>query len=277
VATTVNMFWHGGPLPSYARTCMRSFLERGHRVRLYAYRRLDPPMGVEQADAALIVNVDELTRYQSNGAFSDAFRYELLHREGGWWVDADVVCLADRLPEADYAWAEEEPGVINGAILKFPRGDAKLAQLVAGARAASGDPTWGAIGPHLLSKVLHGYEPPGRADTTRQFYPLGWLEAPLLLLPEYKSEIASRMEGALFLHLWAHVLQEVGVRSDDDVPRGSLMYDLLGSDADGRSTWWAEFKTRRAISKYWRQRWVRELWHRRFNTGTPPRVRYLRF
>ena len=277
VATTVNMFWHGGSLPSYARACMRSFLERGHRVRLYAYQRLNPPAGVEEADAALVMRADELPRYRSTAAFADAFRYELLSREGGWWVDVDVVCLVDRLPEANYAWAEQEPGVVNVAILKFPQGDATLAQLAAAARALSDDPTWGATGPHLISKVVHGFEPPEQAGTTHQFYPLHWLEAPLLLLPEYKSEIVGRMNGALFLHLWAHVLQVVGVRWDGDVPRGSLMYDLLGSDADGRATWWGELKMRRAINRYWRQRWVRELWHRQFNGDTPPSVRYRPF
>ena len=271
------MFWHGGPLPSYARSCMRSFLERGHRVRLYTYRSLDLPPGVEQADAALIMNADEMSRYRGIAAFADAFRYELLSREGGWWVDVDVFCLADQLPETNYAWAEQEPGVVNVAILKFPSRDAKLTQLAAGARAFSDDPTWGATGPHLISKVLDGFEPSGRAGTTHQFYPLHWLEAPLLLLPEYKSEILSRIKGALFLHLWAHVLQHVGIRWGGDVPRGSLMYDLLGTDADGRATWWAEFMTRRAINRYWRQRWVRKSWLCQFSTGTPPSVRYRPF
>ncbi|MBX9777741.1 MAG: cytochrome P450 [Xanthobacteraceae bacterium] len=272
MATTVNMFWHGGALPSYARACIRSFLERGHRVRLHAYGSLDPPPGVEPADAALVMSVDDLPRYRSIAAFADAFRYELLHKQGGWWVDADVVCLTDRLPETDYAWAEQEPGLVNVAVLKFPSGDEKLAQLAAGARAAADDPNWGATGPHLISKVLHGFEPPGRAGTSHQFYPLHWLEAPLLLLPEYKSELQRRTKGALFLHLWAHELRHVGIRWDGDAPRGSLMHDLLGPDADDRATWWRELKTRRAIDKYWRQSWVRDLWRRRFDGSTPPRV-----
>jgi cytochrome P450 len=266
------MFWHGGPLPSYARACMRSFLERGHRVRLYAYRRLDPPPGVEQADAARIVSADELTRYHGTAAFADAFRYALLHREGGWWADVDVFCLTDRLPEADYAWAEQEPGVINVAILKFPRGDARLAQLAAAARAAADDATWGATGPLLISEVLRGLEPPGRAGTRDQFYPLHWLEAPLLLLPEHKSKLLVRLKDAQFLHLWAHELQQIGIRWDGDVPQGSLLHDLLGLDADDRATWWHELATRRALNRYWAQPWLRDLWRRQFGGGAPPRV-----
>lgn len=258
---------------------MRSFLLRGHHVRLYAYRSLDPPAGVEVANAARILTADDLSRYHSIAAFSDAFRYELLSSEGGWWVDVDVVCLSDQLPEANYAWAEQEPGVANGAILKFPKGDAILTQLAAGARAAADDPTWGAIGPHLLSKALRACDPPDQAGSTHQFYPLHWLEAPLLLLPEYKSDILGRMKDAMFLHLWVRVLQEVGIRWDGDVPRGSLLHDLLGSDADDRATWWAELKTRRAIDRYWRQSWVRKLWRRQIDdgTGAPPSVRYRLF
>jgi cytochrome P450 len=272
VATIVNMFWHGGRLPSYARACMRSFLEHGHRVRLHAYNSLNPPAGVIEADAALVMSADELPRYRSIAAFADAFRYALLHREGGWWVDADVVCLTDQLPDTDYAWAEQEQGVVNVAILKFPGGDARLAQLAAGARAVADDPVWGATGPQLISKVLHGFEPPLRAGTRDQFYPLHWLEAPLLLLPEHKSDLLGRMKSAQFLHLWAHELAHVGIRRDGDIPRDSLLHDLLGADAEGRATWWRELKTRRAIDKYWGQPWVQNLWQRHFDGGAPPRA-----
>jgi hypothetical protein len=34
----------------------------------------------------------------SVSAFSNLFRYYLLHQMGGWWVDADVVCLSECVP-----------------------------------------------------------------------------------------------------------------------------------------------------------------------------------
>ena len=257
---------------------MQSFLDRGHQVRLYSYHSLDPPPGVEEADAGRILSADDLPRYHTIAAFADAFRYELLSKEGGWWVDVDVVCLTDKMPQANYAWAEQEPGVVNVAILKFPKGDAILAQLATLARASSGDTAWGVTGPHLISKVLRGFDPPDRAGTTRQFYPLHWLEAPLLLLPEYKLEVLRRTKDAMFLHLWAHALHEVGIDRDADVPRGSLLYDLLKPGADNRATLWTELKMRRAINKYWRQSWVRDHWSNAFDrTKTPPRVRYRLF
>ena len=35
----------------------------------------------------------------SVAGFSNLFRYELLRRDGGWWVDTDVLCLAAELAD----------------------------------------------------------------------------------------------------------------------------------------------------------------------------------
>jgi hypothetical protein len=270
MATTVNMFWHGGALPSYAWFCMQSFLDRGHAVRLFAYDTLTAPQGVTPADAGNILNADELSRYRSVASFSDVFRYELLFKEGGWWADVDVVCLADKLPEASYAWAEQEPGLVNVAILKFPKADPLLAQLAAKARGLASGTAWGATGPHLLSELLRACHPIDRAGSTSEFYPIHWLEAPLLLLPEYKTGIVRRLEKATFLHLWAHVFEDIGIGLDRS-PRGSLMYDFAKTDPEHSATLWRQLKTRQAIRKYWRQSWVTDQWAKVF--GAEGRIR----
>ena len=275
----VNMFWHGSVLPPYAGFCMRSFIDRGHTIRLFTYGPLELPTGVMRADAGCILNSDELPRYHSIAAFSDAFRYELLLKEGGWWVDVDVVCLTDTLPEASYAWAEQEPGVVNGAILKFPKGDAILAQLAAAARELSSRTKWGAIGPSLMSSVLHGCNPLDRAGSTSEFYPLHWLEAPQFLLPEHKSDILRRIEHSMFLHLWSHVFEEIGIDLHRECPRGSLMYDFVQPSSENQATLWTQLKTRRAIRKYLRQSWVRDRWSQasRSAGSKPLSVRYRPF
>lgn len=270
------MFWHGRALPLYARSCMQSFLDRGHRVRLFAYSPLDVPPGVMLADAGRILDASHLLRYSKIQFFADAFRYELLLKEGGWWIDVDVVCLTDKLPEAPYAWGEQEPGVINVAILKFPAADRLVAQLATEVRALSCQSSWGTTGPHLLSKVLPEYGPPRRAGSAPQFYPLHWLEAPLLLLPEYKSELMRRIEGCMFLHLWAHVFEEIGIDLDRNIPGGSLMYDLLRCETDRSANYWSQLKMRHALRKYWRQSWVRDHWSNVFGGDAKlPHVRYV--
>src|SRR5262245_33543409 len=262
--TIVNMFWHGGALPPYAWACMQTFIEREHAVRLFSYQRIDAPNGVSNADAGSVVAIGELERYQSIAAFSDAFRYELLFKQGGWWADVDVVCLTDRLPDSGYAWAEEEPGVINNAILKFPAGDPTVGQLAKRARELAGrTERWGVTGPHLATEILGACKPTERAGSTPEFYPLHWLEAPRLLLPEQGGDIARQADSALFIHLWAHVFKDIGIDLSHAPPRGSFMHGLLKAHSFRvKATMWTELMVRRAIRRYWRQSWAVDHWGR---------------
>ena len=260
--TTVNMFWHDGPLPPFAWACMQSFIDHGHAIRLFTYHRIEAPRGVINADAGTVVGFDQVGRYRSVTAFSDIFRYELLLKDGGWWIDTDVVCLTDRLPETTHAWAEEEPGVINGAILKFPKGDPVVAQLATKVRElADRVVPWGATGPHLASQILRSCHPAQRAGSTSTFYPLHWLEAPRLLLPEHAADIVCQIEGASFVHLWAGAFKDVGVDLNHQPPRGSFIHGLLKAHSfEVKATWWTEFMMRRAIRRYWRQSWAADHW-----------------
>lgn len=271
--TTVNMFWHGSALPPYARCCIQTFIDRGHAVRLFSYNQIDVPRGVINVDAGAVIEARDLECYQSIEAFSDRFRYELLFKQGGWWVDVDVVCLTDRLTDSSHAWAEEEPGVINSAILKFPAGDPAVGRLAKRARELVGhSDRWGATGPQLASEILGPCEPVHRAGSTAEFYPVHWLEAPRLLLPEQASEISHQIKSALFLHLWINVFKDVGVDLNKESPRGSFMYELLKAHSfPVKSTRWTELMLRRAIRKYWRQSWAVDHWTRILAADTTKR------
>ena len=261
-------------MPLYAWPCIRSFVDRGHTVRLYAYEPLEMPPGVLAADARAILPSEEIGRCQSIEVFGDVFRYELLFREGGWWADVDVFCLTDRLPEARYAWAEEEPGVINGAILKFPPGEPIVAELAMKARALARQvKTWGAAGPRLLSDVLRSFEPGETAGSTSAFYPLHWLDAPQLLLPKSRSEIRRRTGDAMFLHLWASAFKDIGIDVNAAPPAGSFMHDLLaGQEFKSPSTFRSRWAVRRAIRSYYSQSWVSDHWAKVF--GGRPALSY---
>lgn len=279
--TTVNMFWHGSALPSYAWSCIQTFVDRGHAVKLFSYHQIEVPQGVTNVDAGTVIELRDLECYQSIEAFSDRFRYELLFKQGGWWMDVDVVCLTDRLPDSSHAWAEEEPGIINNAILKFPAGDpaAGLLAKKAGELVGRSQP-WGTTGPHLASQILGSSKPARRAGSTAEFYPLHWLEAPRLLLPEHANDISRQIENSLFLHLWINVFKNLGVDLNNESPRGSFMYELLKAHSfQVKSTIWTELKLRLAIRRYWRQSWAADHWTRLLAADTTkrkPKVGFLR-
>src|SRR5690349_14457898 len=123
-AQIVNTFWHGERLSAIERLCMESFVKHKHAFRVFTYSDAEMPTGVIVEDAAKILPLERFFKIEeSPSAFSNVFRYKLLLEQGGWWVDTDVLCLKTNLPNCDYYWAQEAPGRINGAILKFPKGD----------------------------------------------------------------------------------------------------------------------------------------------------------
>ena len=116
-------FWNGGELSPYERLCLKSFIDHGHRVALYTFHHLTVPIGVELRDASELIPESEYFVYKegpgagSPSAFSNLFRYKLLATKGGWWIDTDVICLANSIPKSSFFAAYESLDTINGAVL----------------------------------------------------------------------------------------------------------------------------------------------------------------
>lgn len=117
----INFFWDKGPLWNIGKISLASFLNAGHPCILWSYSpHIRVPKGVEVRDASEIVSYDtyqkwlvpqesvEPIRRKFMQAFSDYFRFKLLFKYGGWWCDADVVCLKPFVFEEEYvfAWAD---------------------------------------------------------------------------------------------------------------------------------------------------------------------------
>jgi hypothetical protein len=121
-------FWFSDAVPVYQRLAMKSFLDYGHQYVLYVYKAFDVPRGVILRDAneilpesSVFFNGDRAGIGRGSVAgFSNLFRYTMLHRIGGWWVDADVICLSEAVPESEIFVGWEYPDLIGNAILKFP-------------------------------------------------------------------------------------------------------------------------------------------------------------
>src|SRR5665647_469224 len=130
--TTVRCFWHGSSLGPYQLVGLRSFVDHGHRVELYTYdySEIDVPSWVVRRDAQEIWPADHVLRYQNDigrGSFAlhaNLFRYALLFKMGGWWIDLDVVLLRPELPQQDVFFSMEtfDPLRATFSVLKFPRG-----------------------------------------------------------------------------------------------------------------------------------------------------------
>jgi hypothetical protein len=101
-ANTISSFWHG-PLSKLELLTLESFIENGHEFDLYMYEAPNIKINkkVNLKDANEIVPRNKLFTYKgygdcrvgSLGGFSDIFRYYLIYKKGGWYVDMDVTCL----------------------------------------------------------------------------------------------------------------------------------------------------------------------------------------
>jgi hypothetical protein len=230
-------FWHG-PLNGFAFACLASFPRAGAKLTLYAYdRTLAAPEGVIFEDARKICPDEGLIgRYRVEGkpsiaTFSDMFRYRMIQETGACWVDADLLCL-ENPPFAGepFVFCRQADAVstllVNNAVLRLPRDEPALLELIATAEAAAGqDQSWGALGPFLLTPLLkrHGlYE---KALDPHVCFPVEPEQFWKLFLPEWRDWAAETVRGATFLHLWSEAIRWSGYDFCACPPEGSYLHE----------------------------------------------------
>jgi hypothetical protein len=133
----VNSLWISDEIGLMQKMCMSSYLANGHEFHLYTYKNIKGlPQGVTVKNANEILKREHvfLDNRNSYATFSDWFRIALLYKKGGWWVDADTVCLKYFDFPADYVFATEYDGsntcpLCCNAVIKMPKGS-KLGSLL---------------------------------------------------------------------------------------------------------------------------------------------------
>ena len=92
----IQSLWIGKSLSKLEQLSMKSFIDHGHTYHLYTYDNVENiPNGVVVKDGNDILSKDEIYTYKNGSvsAFSNLFRFTLLYKKGGYWVDTDLICL----------------------------------------------------------------------------------------------------------------------------------------------------------------------------------------
>lgn len=260
-----NMFWHGEALSPLERACMQSFIAHGHRVRVYSYDEIALPRGVENADARDVLPQDRLFLFAgSPAAFASMFRYKLLFQVGGWWADTDVLCRKPEVPACRYYWAEEQPGGLNNAILKFPQADPLCGRLAELSQKRAGRlKRWGQLGPDLVTEVLPTSLPADHAGSTEDAYPIHWLQTHFFWVPGLADAVNTRTRGSTFVHFWHSQFARMGMSLDRAPPKDSYLdavYASHGVTAPQPGNEACARDTAEAMLQYLQQDWVVEFW-----------------
>jgi hypothetical protein len=244
-ANVIRMFWHGAALSSYERLSIASFLKHGHRVEVFSYNELILPDGAVRVDASTVLPESEVFAYRhgtgkgSVSAFSNLFRYKMLHDLGGIWADCDVLCLRSMhsLPVACVAW--EDSTSVNSGVMRFPPGHALPGELYRQAAALGKDIVWGQIGPQLLTRLLPQF-PDVEILSKQSFYPVHWREAWRLVQAGEYDYCAGAAEGSYAVHWWNEIFRRIGISKEKLPPRGSFLEHHASDILDGDIDAWPE-------------------------------------
>jgi hypothetical protein len=188
----IQSLWIGGQLSPLEQLSITSFLAHGHNYHLYSYGEVGGlPKGAVLKNAAEILPKETIFQYQqhpSYAGFSNFFRYRLLLRKGGWWVDTDVVCVKPFAFDAPYVFATEPSprgDVAASAVIKAPAGSEIMAfnwhvclSCAEPARAA-----WGQFGPKLMARAIGKFGLGSYLRSAEVFCPLSYDEWEAVLSP----------------------------------------------------------------------------------------------
>jgi hypothetical protein len=222
----------------------------GHPVTLYSYTPESlkgVPVGVELRDASEVMPENQLVGYADTGAFqlgANFWRYALIAKDLGYWVDLDFYFLKAVDFSVDYVFGWEYENWINNAILGMPsvadmvkdlcelprtnwrppwfgpkrslnyywlrltKGDVKVEDL-----------PWGTFSSGLVTYVAKKNGVAHLAQRPSVFYPVRWKDARALFGP---AETIERMiaPDTCAVHMWQSRLVDL---ADKPPPRGSYL------------------------------------------------------
>jgi glycosyltransferase involved in cell wall biosynthesis len=238
----IQGFWTG-PLSTMERLCIQSFLSNGHDFHLYTYGPLDGvPEGCIIKDANEIAPQNDIKKFQYLQQFSDYFRYALLRKNGGWWVDMDVICLKPFDFKEDYVFVEStgdrETG-LNFAVIKVPTPNCELIEQC-WATTMSMESQWlktmnfQAIGPELWAKKIDSLKLGRYIQPIDKFDPIHWDRLIWSIDPTKKWDLTNCYALHLFHAAWNKGSQAAAIKSSDGgspgtdgiYPEGCL-YEIL--------------------------------------------------
>lgn len=142
MADAVNAFYQGEKITKLELLTAVSFLKNNHQFNLFTYDtniKKFFPKEVNIINANEIMEESKMFVYEGRGdcvrgsisGFSDIFRYYILYKVGGWYVDMDVTCLQsfDTINQ-DIVIRPHNRTITVANIIKMPKNYAPLKKLI---------------------------------------------------------------------------------------------------------------------------------------------------
>jgi hypothetical protein len=237
-----NFFWTG-ELSELEIRCIKSFVQKNFHVKLWSYENLKVD-GAESCDASLVLPKNDLTKYkqrrgdsnlqETSSAFSDAFRFNLINKFGGWWFDTDCFCL--KSAEDFYELRKGKSIVAGLESLGYPYvGSAafyannKVCNLFINELEKTcteynyNFPLWGLIGPLLITKVVHDNKLYNEVLLHDCFFSIDFRRCDLFLKSDLNKLAKSYIKESYLTHVW----HSSGLYKN--MEKGSLLNELINN------------------------------------------------
>lgn len=221
----IQSLWIGPTLSVMERLAITSFQRHGHDFHLYVYDEVaGVPAGTVLRDAREILPSTAIFQYRdhaSYGGFANSFRYKLLAERGGWWVDADVVCLRPFTGFPAHVFASEvthDGEVAANCVIKAPAGSEIMVR--AWEACQQKDPqtlAWGETGPRLLGSLIRQMDREDDRVAPSVFCPLPFDQWATVLAADPPWTPPAASHG---LHLWNEMWRRAGRDKEAAVPPG---------------------------------------------------------
>jgi hypothetical protein len=237
--------WIGDKLSDMEIISLNSFVKHGLEIHLYCYQEIENvPKGVIVKDGRSILPESEIFTYKngSYSAFSNLFRFTMLNKVGGYWVDTDFVCIKNfnfshqdvvivSEPSEDY-----QQQFVTSCMIKLPKASPET-QFAIGLQREhkklilNGTITWSS-GPKTVELMVNKF------GLQRFVVPWNTIcscfchHARSIVDLEYKphnsiiSSLSKTPYNMIGLHLWNECWRRNGMDKNSSYPEGTIYQEL---------------------------------------------------
>lgn len=252
VLPIIQSLWIGNPLSSLEKLCIQSFLDHGHEFHLYTYTDIGGiPDGTVIKDGNEILSKECLAAVGNKQyeTFSDWFRYALLAKHGGWWVDMDTICIKPFDFTEEIVFGLTEGLRVQNAQICFPKGHFLPIALEKACREHTAPQVWDDIndvavkkrvrrykqgkdklprvfwGPDFLTKAVYHYDLQKHGKPFQYFHAAGHSNYEYWFDNSF-SDGLDFYQNTYGIHLYHSMLSRLGIDKHANFPEGSVLEQL---------------------------------------------------
>lgn len=228
------------------RMCINSYLKVGHDFHLYSY---DPSMWNDGLfDANEIVPEEKIKLFPYASIFSDFFRYALLMKRGGWWVDMDTICLKPLDPLlGPFTFARDniDQYYISGFMMQAPVGSTFMTDCYNWIDGMSPEDRSKLghmdIGPYLVQRKVPEYSFINYVVGPTVLDPIPWDRITRIVDPVRTDELTEACKDSYVIHLRQSIWNEGPNSCAGILPDGKKL--MVDGDYP-EDCYWTELKRR---------------------------------